>query len=212
VPEIVQAKLDSHVKVYVTQIQETFNNATAWVEALLSRYISELNHICVSHTISSESSERVSEVEVMLGTNLEPSSEGRDLVERMKRLTDDLTSFVRSELQGEEDGSRYEWLGRTWKAYMHTSDLGDERFGAFSFSWIALGSVFEALNALDESFLPDLDPIDVAPILDTHDADPSDTANPESAAFDLDNWTWDDDPQAGGVANTDSSQGELLWV
>ncbi|KAG9089333.1 hypothetical protein FS749_001408 [Ceratobasidium sp. UAMH 11750] len=191
-PEKVQKLLASHVKKYETQIEGIYLEATSWVRALLSRYISELNHICVSHTIASESSERVSEVEVMLGTNLESASEGSNLVERMKRLTDDLTSYVRLQLQGEEGDDPHEWLARAWRAYTLTSDLGDKVFGAFSFSWIALGSVLEALNTLDENFLPDLGPI--VPPFPTGPTHSGHEDLDRFAPVDLDNWEWDDDP------------------
>ncbi|KAG9102986.1 hypothetical protein FRC06_000562, partial [Ceratobasidium sp. 370] len=204
-PEKVQKLLASHVQKYGKLIKGTYLAATPWVQALLSRYISELNHICVSHTIASESSERVSEVEVMLGTNLESASEGSNLVERMKRLTDDLTSYVRLQLQGEEGDDPHEWLARAWRAYTLTSDLGDTVFGAFSFSWIALGSVLEALNKLDEKFLPDMGPI-VPPFPTTAQSGAGQEDLDRFAPVDLDNWTWDDDPESeqasqSGVSN-----------
>ncbi|KAG9085137.1 hypothetical protein FRC07_013448, partial [Ceratobasidium sp. 392] len=148
-PVAIQKLLASHVAKYTVEIKDTFTTAAPWVQALLSR----------SHTISSESSERVSEVEVMLGTNLETAYENSSLIERMKRLTEDLATFVRSELEGDEEGNPYDWLARAWRAYLLTSNLGEERFGALSFSWIALSSVFDALNKLDEHFLPDEGPI-----------------------------------------------------
>ncbi|KAG8743657.1 hypothetical protein FRC10_011626 [Ceratobasidium sp. 414] len=205
IPEVIQKELTAHVGKYAEQIQETYLSVTPWVRALLSRYISQLNHICVSHTLSSESSERVSEVEVMLCTNLEPHEKGDKFVERMKRLTGDLANSVRSELQGGEDEDPYNWLARAWKAYQLTSECGDATFGAFSFSWVALGSVLDALHALDEEFLPDIGPI-VPPF-------PVATVQPEAvqedldqfAPIDVDNWAWDDDPKTKRVSQDDTS-------
>ncbi|KAG8775540.1 hypothetical protein FRC12_001428 [Ceratobasidium sp. 428] len=201
-PTAIQKVLAAHVAKFTVEIKGTFVKSTPWVQALLSRYTSELNHICVSHTISSESSERVSELEVMLGTNLETAYESSNLIERMKRLTENLASFVRSELQGDEGSSPYDWLARAWRAYLLTSNLGDEKFGAFSFSWIALGSVFEALNKLDESFLPDDDLI-IPPFPGEIAASESIRADLEEfAAVDMDTWVWDDEtktkPKDGG--------------
>ena len=203
VPVAIQKRLAQLVAVYGSQIKTTFDHATGWVQALLLRYIAELNHICVSHTVSSETSERVSEVEVMLGTNLETASEGSNLIERMKRLTGDLTDFVRSELQGDENDSPYDWLARAWKAYIHTSSLGDENFGALSFSWIALGSVLDALHKIDDKFLPDLGPI-IPPIPTPTTTRPEDQADLDKfAEVDFVNWVWDDSPKPNKAGETD---------
>ncbi|KAG9126470.1 hypothetical protein FRC07_003321 [Ceratobasidium sp. 392] len=128
----------------------------------------------------------------------------------MKRLTGDLTTFVRLEIRGDKDDGTHNWLARAWRAYQLSSDLGDTTFGAFSFSWIALGSVLDALNELDKNFLPPTGPI-VPPFLPA-------TTKPEDAMgdldefplFDLDRWEWDDDVKSkrgirndtGGPAST----------
>lgn len=171
---------------------------TGWLHALFLRYTTELNHICVSHTTSSAVDERVSEIEVMLGTNLEISLEGRDLIERMRRLTGDLADWVRSQLQGDENASPHQWLARAWKSYKHSSSLGDETFGALSFSWIALGSVLDALQKIDDKFLSDLGPIippPSTPTTATYSENQADLNN--FAEVDLVNWVWDDSPESG---------------
>ncbi|KAG9099926.1 hypothetical protein FRC06_004696 [Ceratobasidium sp. 370] len=196
VPVTIQKLLASHVAKYAAEIKDTYLKAAPWIQALFTRYISELGHICASHTVSNESSERVSEFEVMLGTNLEVIRDGGDLIERMKRLTGELASFVRSELEGNEGDNPHDWLARSWAAYLHTSSLGDQKFGAFSFSWIALGSVLDALSKLDERFLPDNGRI-VSPFPATTAS--SELIHPDLDDFapdDLDNWTWDDDVTA----------------
>ncbi|KAG8739905.1 hypothetical protein FRC10_005004 [Ceratobasidium sp. 414] len=209
-PMAIRKLLASHVAKYATEIKDTCIKATPWVQALLARYTSELGHICVSHTLSSESSERVSEFEVMLGTNLEIIREGGDLIERMKRLTNELASFVRSELEGDEGDNPHDWLARSWAAYLHTSSLGDEKFGAFSFSWIALDSVFSALSKLDEHFLPDDGHI-VPPFPATTAS--SEMIHPDLDGFapeDLDNWTWDDDVKGKSKQNSIGNSCEFL--
>ncbi|KAG8736489.1 hypothetical protein FRC11_002613, partial [Ceratobasidium sp. 423] len=160
IPTAIRNCVARHVARYKDEIQATFSSAgtLTFIQSLLLRYTAELNHICVAHTISSESAERVSEIEVMLGTNLEVSS-NPNLIERMKGLTCNLANYVRDQLKVKEDESNHVWLGRAWKAYLLTSNLGDDTFGAFSFSWIALGSVLDALQAIDEAFLPHTGPI-----------------------------------------------------
>ncbi|KAJ1305085.1 hypothetical protein OPQ81_000125 [Rhizoctonia solani] len=159
-PTAIQNCIARHVARYKDEIQATVSSRDTenFIRSLFLRYVSELNHICVAHTISSESAERVSEIEVMLGTNLEVSSKP-DLIERMKSLTRNLASYIRNQLNAKEDETDYVWLGRAWKAYLLTSKLGDKTFGAFSFSWLALDSVLDALQAIDEAFLPHTGPI-----------------------------------------------------
>ncbi|CEL59931.1 hypothetical protein RSOLAG1IB_09215 [Rhizoctonia solani AG-1 IB] len=160
VPTAIQRCIASHVAKYKDEIQTTFSSPTtvAFIQSLLLRYKSELNHICVAHTISSESAERVSEVEVMLGINLEVSSKP-DLIARMKNLTHSLANAIRHQLKATEAETNFVWLGRAWKAYLLTSSLGDKTFGALSFSWLALDSVLDALQTIDERFLPHTGPI-----------------------------------------------------
>ncbi|CAE6349576.1 unnamed protein product [Rhizoctonia solani] len=159
-PTAIRNRVASFVARYKDEIQATVSSpdTLTFVQSLLSRYTSELNHICVAHTISSESAERVSEVEVMLGTNLEVSSKP-DLIERMKSLTRNLANAMRYQLKAKEGESNYVWLGRAWRAYLLTSSLGDKVFGAFSFSWLTLDSVLDALQTIDETFLPHTGPI-----------------------------------------------------
>ncbi|CAE6425702.1 unnamed protein product [Rhizoctonia solani] len=160
VPIAIRNCVASHVAKYKDEIQATISSpdTVTFIQSLLLRYNAELNHICVAHTISSESAERVSEIEVMLGTNLEVNSKP-NLIERMKSLTRNLANSIRYQFKAKEDESDYVWLGRAWKAYSLTSSLGDKTFGAFSFSWLALDSVLDALQAIDEKFLTHMGPI-----------------------------------------------------
>ncbi|KAG8734164.1 hypothetical protein FRC11_010382 [Ceratobasidium sp. 423] len=186
VPTAIRNCVASHVAKYKDEIQATVSSpeTVTFIQSLLSRYTAELNHICVAHTISSESAERVSEIEVMLGTNLEVNSKP-DLIERMRSLTRNLANSIRFQLKVKEGESNYVWLGRAWKAYLLTCSLGDKTFGAFSFSWLALDSVLDALQTIDETFLPH-----TGPILPPFAFIPS--KRPESdedlAPPDLDNW------------------------
>ncbi|CAE6339507.1 unnamed protein product [Rhizoctonia solani] len=188
VPTAIQRCIASHVAKYKDEIQTTFSSPTtvAFIKSLLLRYKSELNHICLAHTISSESAERVSEVEVMLGTNLEVSSKS-DLIERMKNRTHSLANAMSHELKATEAETNYVWLGRAWKAYLLTSSVGDEKFGAFSFSWLALGSVLDALHAINEGFLPHN-----GPTLPPFDFIPSKLSELEEDLSPLDYDNWDD--------------------
>ncbi|KAG8711391.1 hypothetical protein FRC09_020630 [Ceratobasidium sp. 395] len=207
-------RLATHVAKYQAQIKESYAAATLSIQALLARYTIELNHICISHTVASESTEHVSEAEVMLGTNLE-SAENKSLIERMKLQTENLTEFVRLQLRGSADDDPHNWLARSWRAYTLASSVGYEKFGAFSFSWIALGSVLDALCELDQNFLPDISAIQS---LLTRMTIRSEDARTDPARFpqsDRENWTWTDETEIGHrrgnlFNNTSiSTQGEI---
>ncbi|KAF8686499.1 RdRP protein [Rhizoctonia solani] len=192
VPNVIQKCIASHVAKYKDEIKTTFSSPAtiAFIQSLILRYTSELNHICVAHTISSESAERVSEIEVMLGTNLEVNSKS-DLIKRMKSLTHNLANTMRHQLKATEAETNYVWLGRAWKAYLLTSKLGDETFGTFSFSWLALGSVLDALQAIDERFMPQISPI-IPPFESTPSGRPK--LDEDYPLPDYDNWNdWADE-------------------
>ncbi|CAE6411693.1 unnamed protein product [Rhizoctonia solani] len=186
VPIAIRNCVAGYVARYQDEIRATVSDpdTLAFVRSLLSRYTAELNHICVAHTISSESAERVSEIEVMLGTNLEVNSQP-NLIERMKGLTRNLANFILDQLKPKEGESNHVWLGRAWRAYLLTCSLGDKTFGAFSFSWLALDSVLDALHTIDESFLPH-----TGPILPPFAFIPSTESQPDESLPppDYDNW------------------------
>ncbi|KEP52476.1 RNA-dependent RNA polymerase [Rhizoctonia solani 123E] len=192
VPIAIRNCVAGYVARHQDEIRPTISDpdTLAFVRSLLSRYTAELNHICVAHTISSESAERVSEIEVMLGTNLEVNSQSK-LIERMKGLTRNLANSILDQLKAKEDESNHVWLGRAWRAYLLTCSLGDKTFGAFSFSWLALDSVLDALHTIDESFLPH-----TGPILPPFAFIPSTESQPDEnlPPPDYDNWNdWVDD-------------------
>ncbi|KAF8753423.1 RNA-dependent RNA polymerase [Rhizoctonia solani] len=88
------------------QVPTTIRNRVA---GFVARYKDE-----IQATVSSpihESAERVSEVEVMLGTNLEVSSKP-DLIERMKSLTRNLTNTIRYQLKSSSPELRHldDWV------------------------------------------------------------------------------------------------------
>ncbi|KAJ1307617.1 hypothetical protein OPQ81_001714 [Rhizoctonia solani] len=204
VPTAIRNCVASHVARYKDEIQETVNKpeTVTFIKALLSRYTAELNHICVAHTISSESAERVSEIEVMLGTNLEVSSKP-DLIERMKSLTRNLANSIRYQLKAKEDESNHVWLGRAWRAYLLTCSLGDQTFGAFSFSWLALDSVLDALQTIDETFLPH-----TGPILPPFAFIPSKRPEKDEDLVPPDYDNWNDWCDAIQEENTENAEGE----
>jgi RNA-dependent RNA polymerase len=73
----------------------------------------------------------------------------RDLMARMRDLTDQLVRSVRDELAG-DDESLYGALERAWLAWNLSLRKGDA-FGAVSFGWVALGGILEAIKGIEEA-------------------------------------------------------------
>ncbi|KAH7325213.1 RNA dependent RNA polymerase-domain-containing protein [Rhizoctonia solani] len=213
VPVTIRSRVVSHVARYQSEIQATVSSpdTLTFVRSVLSRYTAELTHICAAHTIASESAERVSEIEVMLGTNLEVNSKP-NLIEGMRNRTRNLANSIRYQFKAKEDESNFVWLGRAWRAYLLTCGLGEKTFGAFSFSWLALDSVLDALQTIDEAFLPY-----TGPILPAFEFIPSKRPeiDEDLPPPDYDNWNdWDDaikeenvEAEASNTEETNGHQG-----
>lgn len=133
----------------------------------------------------------------MLGTNLEAVLNKSSLIDRMKRVSGDLTNFVRAEFRGPEDSNVHDWLARAWKAYTTYSMIGERRFGALSFSWIALNSVLKALQELDGALFPAL-PTEITTSTIVLEQTPSHEEGVDEAPPDYVNWNhWEFVPEPG---------------
>jgi len=128
----------------------TSHGSRAIIEQVYDRYVSELNAICRTHTLSHSSSSKLSEEEAFMGTITSKTSQPRkrkDLTSRLREQTDVLVRGVKEELDGDDDTPPEEVLERAWLAWIHAISKGIA-FGAQSFSWIALHCIFEAAREL----------------------------------------------------------------
>jgi hypothetical protein len=119
---------------------------------LFDRYTVELQAICDSHTLFPNRSSTLSEEEAVVGTIVAKCSQPRkrrNLMARMRELTDQLVRAIRDELTG-DDESLYGALERAWVAWNLSLQKGDI-FGAMSFGWVALGGIFEAIKEIEEA-------------------------------------------------------------
>lgn len=94
----------------------------------------------------------LSEEECWAGTITARSSMPRARQDRQGRLRqqcNELVSAVRAALAAAEHEDLEDWLHRTWLAWVVSRALG-QTFGAQSYGYIALGSMFEALKELEE--------------------------------------------------------------
>ena len=97
----------------------------------------------------------LSEEEAVVGTIAQQTSQPRkrkDHITKLREQTDLLVKGIRAKLAGGEDDMAEDELRRAWHAWMlayHKRKAGI--FGAHSFGWVALGSIFETLKEIEES-------------------------------------------------------------
>jgi hypothetical protein len=118
----------------------------------LDRYSRELQGICACNAIQRHKSAMLSEEEAVVGTIVAKSSQRRRRREAMSQLREQtgfLVKGVRDELSGDDDSSEHDWLAMAWTAWKVSRHLND-RFGAHSYGWIALGEVFDAMKAIEQ--------------------------------------------------------------
>jgi RNA-dependent RNA polymerase len=134
---------------------DTEANISEDTREIFGRYVSELRNICASHTLSHSKSAMLTEEEAIIGTIVAKSSQPRhrrNVMAKLRETTEHLVHGIRGELDGHDDISHEEQLGLAWEAWK-LSIWSRERFGAKSFGWIALGQIFEAINAIEETDL-----------------------------------------------------------
>ncbi|KAJ7666424.1 hypothetical protein B0H17DRAFT_263517 [Mycena rosella] len=102
-----------------------------YVAQIFSRYASELQGICVSHTLSHGRTALLSEEEAVVGTIVARSSQPRkrqDLIAGLREKSDFLVRGVKEELSGDDDVTWEECLQRAWLAFELV--IGQRNFGA----------------------------------------------------------------------------------
>ncbi|PIL32054.1 RNA-dependent RNA polymerase [Ganoderma sinense ZZ0214-1] len=119
---------------------------------LYNSYTSQLRAICADHTLEHKRTAMLTEEEVVIGTIVAKCSQPRkrkDLMSHMREQTTTLVSSVKDEMAG-GDTFPFEWsLQRAWIAY-RLAIMEDDAFGARSFAWIALGSIFDAIKDIED--------------------------------------------------------------
>ncbi|KAJ8482744.1 hypothetical protein ONZ51_g5138 [Trametes cubensis] len=141
-----------HVSGYISA-QAPYDDAAvtnAW--ELFQAYASRLRAICADHTLSNSRTTMLSEEEAVIGTIVAKCSQPRkrkDLMARMREQTATLTSDIRNELAGEENLPLQSRLRCAWIAF-RVATLKEDQFGAQSFSWLALGAIFDSIKEIEE--------------------------------------------------------------
>ncbi|PFH54629.1 hypothetical protein AMATHDRAFT_134993 [Amanita thiersii Skay4041] len=122
------------------------------IKQIYPRYVNELRAICTNYSLSHSWTSRLTEEEVFIGTIMAKTSQPRkrkEMISKLREQTDLLVRGVKEELLfGDQDIPPEELLERACIAW-HLASEGGMVFGAQSFRWIALGSVFEAVKEID---------------------------------------------------------------
>lgn len=151
--------LKPRIKRYIQQGRLSDDHANASdIKQLFQRYVDELQYIASVHTLSNTPGITVLESEIVLGTLLAKCTQKRYRSDRMYRMRLNAQILVRdikqeilpAEAQNLPRETLTDSLEMAWKAWcfsLHRQGL----FGSDSFGLVALGTIFDCLDALSES-------------------------------------------------------------
>ncbi|EJF66614.1 RdRP-domain-containing protein [Dichomitus squalens LYAD-421 SS1] len=118
---------------------------------LYNSYISQLRAICADFTLSPSRSAMISEEEVVVGTIVAKCSQRRkrkDQMSQMREQTATLVDSMQCGIAGDDGVASDQSLYRAWVAY-RIAIMEHNAFGARSFAWIALSSIFDAIKDIE---------------------------------------------------------------
>lgn len=146
-----ESAVESRVAEFIPVDDPNSESVKLAVESL-NRYSLELQGICACNAIQRSKIATLTEEEAVVGTIVAKSSQRRrrkDAVSQLREQTTFLVKYVRDELSGDDDSSRFDWLATAWTAWKVSRRLKD-RFGAHSYGYIALSEVFDAIKAIEQ--------------------------------------------------------------
>ena len=144
--------IERHVQQFISTDEPFGERLEEEAEALFMRYSTELQGICITHSLSTSRKASLTEEEAMIGTIIQKTSQPRhrkDVMSRLRESTDILVRGIRECLEGEEGEEEEAFLQRSWYAFQVALRMG-RQFGAQSFAWVALGGIFEAIRDIQE--------------------------------------------------------------
>lgn len=125
----------------------------ATVAQLLQFHAGELQSICATHVLSHRRTSTLTEEEALVGTIVEKTSVPRQRKEKtasMREHSDYLVRYIRSQLLAREGEQVAVALRRSWAAWqLSLAKVG--LFGAKTFGWVALGSLFDTIVEIEEA-------------------------------------------------------------
>lgn len=150
ISEDVIHEIDSVVYEWIGTDHWVSKEATAMIEQLYDRYVSELHAICTTHTLSHSQPQGLTEEEVFMGTIVAKTSQPRKrkkMISQLREQTDILVRGVKEELGGDDGMPLEEVLERAWLAWDHALSKG-MTFGAQSFGWITMHTIFDTAREI----------------------------------------------------------------
>jgi RNA-dependent RNA polymerase len=148
----IQEAVDKSVSKFITLVEPSLGQIDE-TNQLLHNYTAQLQAICSANALSHARNAVLTEEEIVVGTIVAKTSQPRlrkDAMSRVREQSASLVREVREDLEGDDDDSNEAWLHRAWVAWrVAIADAESDKFGSMSFWWIALGSVLDAVRALE---------------------------------------------------------------
>lgn len=114
-------------------------------------YCQQLRWICSTYALSNKRLSRLTEAEAFIGTIKTKTPQRRkrsDLMGKLREQTMQLVTDVKYELVGDDDTPKLDRLRFAWAAWQLS--FKEQTFGAASFFWLALSSIFDAIRLIEE--------------------------------------------------------------
>jgi len=151
---VLQPLIDAHLADFITPDADAGIISRPRLLRLLRNYSSQLDYIRVSHVLSEDTQNSISEGEVFVGSIFAKTSQPhkrKELIIRMRSMAKELVQKVRNKLAGEGEGDDATklWLLNAWNAWNVAQEM-QRTGGSSTFGWVALGSVLEAMKTLDD--------------------------------------------------------------
>ena len=149
--DFVELTIEHHVFQYIPVHRASPEDRVERMKSLFHRYVSELQTICSTCTLSHFRAGSLSEEEAIIGTIAQKSSQPRkrkDMMSKLREQTDILVRGIREEIAGDDGMTPYQVLEAGWLAWKLS--LSERKsFGGESFGWVALGTIFEAIKDIE---------------------------------------------------------------
>ncbi|KAH8120135.1 RdRP-domain-containing protein [Phellopilus nigrolimitatus] len=124
------------------------------INDLFWKFSEQLKHFCSTFTMSRSRHSRLSEEEAFIGTIKARTSQPKrrkELISKLREHTAQLVTDIRFELAGGDEFTDHKRLRVAWAAWeLSLKNVKEKRFGARSFSWVALGAIFDAIKSIEE--------------------------------------------------------------
>ena len=149
----VRLAVREQVNVFIDVDEEPCQLVRTVIAQLFQYHAGELQGICATHVLSHRRTSTLTEEEVLVGTIIEKTNlprRRREAMAQMREHTDYLVRHLRSQLLPAEGELLTVALRRCWAAWQ-LSMAERKLFGAKTFGWVALGSIFDTIRDIEEA-------------------------------------------------------------